>query len=301
MRQLITRLLSIVIALAPVILVGCGSERQDLGGKATLKIACPQLSSRYGFLYLHVTVNGEPAGKVEKGNETKDFVFNNAKNGKNTLILALLQKSDGKKTGGKADTKEIQFTAMPDSVIRVDVTISGIIWCDIEEVAISTAVLGGDPAIAAEERARKEKAAAEESARNAKAEAELESEYQKFAKEFVPDLQRAIERYEEQIKQFTEQRAAFAAEMARLKKDPEQRPAYVRQKEIIDKMAGDVKKLRADREETYIRWKELNLLRDTAEAQEQRDKLLRDARRAARSADETFDKYMKQSEDAGSK
>jgi hypothetical protein len=89
--------------------------------------------------------------------------------------------------------------------------------------------------------------------------------------------------------------------MLKLGVDPEKRPAYAKKKEIIDKMSEDVKKLVADRKETYIRWKELNLLRDTAETKDQRDKLLASAQKAAKAAEETFDKYMKQSTDSDTK
>ncbi len=149
------------------------------------------------------------------------------------------------------------------------------------------------------EQARSRQAAA--AAQKLNEEAEVDADLRKFAKEFVPDLQQAIEKYEDQIKQFTEQRIVFAREMTKLGVDPEKRPAYNQKKQIIEKMTEDAKKLVADRKETYIRWKELNLLRDTAETKEQRDKLLQSAQKAAKSAEETFDKYMKQSLDTDAK
>jgi|SRR5579884_232809 len=291
-------LMTIALTAVPMTLSGCGSERQDLGGNATLKIYCPQLSSRYNFLYLDVKVNGQALGKVEKADadQAKEFTFYNANNGKNTLVLRLVYKRDDK----EEDTKKNQFTAMPGSVTRADVTISGIIWRDIEKVTIST-FGGADPVQVAEAKARKEAAEAEEATRKAKTEAGLEAEFKKFAKEFVPDLQQAIDKYQEHIKQFTAQRAVFAEEMAKLGVDPEQRLAYVRKKEIIDKMKEDVIRMVTERKETYIKWKELSLLRETAEAKEQRDRLLQNAKRSAEFAEETFRKYMSQAEETGVK
>jgi hypothetical protein len=124
---------------------------------------------------------------------------------------------------------------------------------------------------------------------------DMELELRKFAKAFVPDLQQAIDKYNEQIKQFTDQRTAFAQELLKLDVDPNSRAAYERKGEIIENMKQDVAKLLADRKETYIKWKELNLLRDTANTQEQRDLLLQNAQKAAKSADETFKKYIEQS------
>ena len=134
-----------------------------------------------------------------------------------------------------------------------------------------------------------------EAAGKVKAEAELDAELKKFAKEFVPDLQQAIDKYGEQVDLFTDQRAAFARDMARLGVDPDKRPAYKTKGEIIEKMKADARKLAEDRRETYIRWKELSLLRDSADTKAQRDKLLQNAHKAAKSADETFEKYMQQS------
>ncbi len=181
-------------------------------------------------------------------------------------------------------------------VIAIIAILIGIIfWCS---------GCGGKP----DSKAEPEKSAQDKEARARQAaaqiineESEVDADLRKFAKEFVPDLQQAIDRYDEQIKQFTEQRAVFARDMAKLGVDPEKRPAYNQKKQIIEKMTEDAKKLVADRKETYIRWKELNLLRDTAETKEQRDKLLQSAQKAAKSAEETFDKYMKQSLDADAK
>jgi hypothetical protein len=288
MRQVATLISSIAIALFPMILLGCGSERQDLGGKATLKVAGDGEGRTYS-LYLYV--NGNSLGNVGKlqDGETKEFTFDNAKNGKNKLTIVTSP------VVGSNERKDFEFSALPGSVTRAHLTIGS--FGSPIEAKIATETVGIDPVQEVEEKARQ----SEEAARKVKAEAELESEFRKFAKEFVPDLQQAIDRYEEQIKQFAEQRIVFAREMTKLGVDPETRPAYGQKKVIIEKMTEDVKQMVTERKETYIRWKELNLLRDTAETKEQRDKLLKNAQKAARSAEETFDRYMKQSLDADAK
>jgi hypothetical protein len=144
-------------------------------------------------------------------------------------------------------------------------------------------------------------AVAEAAAKKATEEAELEAKLRKFGKELVPDLQDAIDKYQEQLKQFAEQRAAFAQEMKKLGVDPDQRPAYRRKGEIIEKMKTDVEQLLAARKETYIKWQELNLLRDSDDTKKQREELLQSAQGAAKAAGVTFDRYMKQSEDTGGK
>jgi len=140
---------------------------------------------------------------------------------------------------------------------------------------------------------------AEETARKEKEAAELETELRQFCKQFVPQLHQAIDKYQEQIKKYNEQRIAFAQEMRRLGEDPEQRLAYRQKGEIIEKMKTDAQQLLASRRETYIKWKELNLLRDSEDAQNKRNELLAAAQRSAKTAEETFNKYMKQSEDPG--
>lgn len=147
---------------------------------------------------------------------------------------------------------------------------------------------------AADQRAKEEADAASQKAR---VEAELEADLQKFGKQLVPHLHQAIEKYQEQIRQYTAQRAVFATEMAKIGVNPEERPAYKRLGEIIEKMTTDVQGLLAARKETYIKWKELQLLRDTEDTKKQRDALLLAAHESAKSAEDTFNKYMKQSKD----
>jgi hypothetical protein len=280
---------------------GCGKGEEDvlmgsneLGGKATLQY--------YGdgdFLNrtVYISVNGQDLGSVGSlsGHQSKDFVFDNANNGKNEVkVRAVFWAPIA------SDTHEqtFKFISLPGRVTSVEVNVG--MFGSIT-AKFSVVKEGYHPAKIAEEKARQAQATAEQQARRDSQEAAVDAELAKFAKEFVPDLQQAIDKYQEQIKQFTEQRNTFAKEMAKLGVKAEDRPAYVLKKQIIDKMAEDVKRLVADRKETYIRWKELSLLRDTAETKEQRDKLLASAQKAARAAEETFDKYMKQSTDSDAK
>jgi hypothetical protein len=281
---------------------GCGKSDEDvlmgshdLGGTATLVYHGEAVQA----IEVVVSVNGK-----ELWRPTWDecihpmygkFTFENANDGKNELTIRKKTRSD---FGDSNTEKTFRFISLPGRVTRVEVKFG---WTGSIDATFSIDQEGYHPAKIAEENARQAQATAEQQARRDSQEAAVDAELAKFAKEFVPDLQQAIDKYQEQIKQFTEQRNTFAKDMAKLGVEPEKRPAYVLKKQIIDKMAEDVKRLIADRKETYIRWKELSLLRDTAETKEQREKLLASAQKAARAAEETFDRYMKQSTDSDAK
>lgn len=133
-----------------------------------------------------------------------------------------------------------------------------------------------------------------EAAEQANEAVRVAEELRKFAKEYVPNLQSAIDQYEESIKQFIEKRAVFAQEMNRQipRIDPETRPAYKRQGEMIETMKRELQQLVQRRKETYIQWRELKLLGDTAETKKQMDALLQNAQDAAKTAEERFEKEM---------
>ena len=138
-----------------------------------------------------------------------------------------------------------------------------------------------------------------EAAAKANEAVKVAEELRKFAREFVPNLQGAIDQYEERIKQFTEKCAIFAQEMNRQipRIDPETRPAYKRQGEMIETMKKELRQLEERRKETYIQWRELKLLGDTAEAKKQMDALLQTAQEAAKTAEERFEKEMNRNPD----
>lgn len=273
-------------------LIGCGPSL-DYRGPVTLIV-----TGRSAYRELVISMNGNeslPVGELERPDEKK-FTFENAKNGKNHMVLRVVFRD------GEIKEKPFSFSALPGAVIKVVVNVRWSFGATIDADVITLAE-GVDPAVVAAAAAAQERAEAAERERQEEARlanereiAKLDEELRKFAIGFIPNLQQTLDKHVEQIKLFTKQRADFAKDMARQGIDPEKRPAYRLKGELIEQMKLDIVKLLERRRETYIRWKELTLLGDSAESKRQLDTLLQRAQDEAKSAEESFEKAMKNSQ-----
>ncbi len=126
--------------------------------------------------------------------------------------------------------------------------------------------------------------------------AEAEHELRSFAGDHLPELQRVITDFEDEIARRETMLDALHKDMRRLNRDPNKDPDIRRWKEAIEKMHQELRQLYENRADAYLAFRKFELNPESLDDAEARTRRFERARSAATEGRKTFERLLREAE-----